>query len=299
MPLTKVELKFQVEKPIIFQSFSGFSSRGLFYELLRRVDADYAERLHSSARLAPFSATPILISTSKGWRVVYDRLPALALCMVGFTLFDREITSRIWEALVDGCTLRIQDVEVSPLEVSVSQESYSRFLAEAKPVRSFSVEFITPTYFRFSPYLASRLFPSRRPAGGVSDKRIRRARRFHPLPEPITMMRSLVRLWNEFADISFNYRRYLSWIMAMGISLSGFPKGIRTRRLYEHRTTGKFVVGFQGIVHFSVPDDLYLKRWARITDALLKFAEYSNVGGGRTAGLGMVRYLPKEYEDAQ
>ena len=156
-----------------------------------------------------------------------------------------------------------------------------------------------PTYFRFSPYLASRLFPSRRPAGGVSDKRIRKARRFHPLPEPITMMRSIVRLWNEFADVSFNYKRYLSWITAMGITLSGFPRGIRTRRLYEHRTTGKFVVGFQGIVHFSVPDDLYLKRWARITDALLKFAEYSNVGGGRTAGLGMVRYLPKEYEDAQ
>ncbi len=216
---------------------------------------------------------------------------------MGFTLLSQEIASRILKAVMEEFSLRLQEVKVSPLEISVFEESYSRLLKEARPVKRFAIDFLTPTYFRVSPLLASRLFPFKRPAGGVSERRLKKARRFHPLPNPILMMRNLTRLWSEFSDTPFNYGRYLSWISALGLSLSGFPKGIKTQRLYEHKTTGKFVVGFQGLVHFSVPDDLYRKRWARITDALLKFAEYSNVGGGRTAGLGMVRYLPREYEN--
>jgi len=31
------------------------------------------------------------------------------------------------------------------------------------------------------------------------------------------------------------------------------------------------------------------EKCARLTDSLLTFAEYSNVGGGRTAGMGVVK----------
>ena len=294
MSITIIGLKFHLEKPVTFESFSGFTSRGLFYELLRRVDAEYAERLHSSMRLAPFSTTPLFNLTPGGWRIVYRRLPAPSICKVRFTLLDREVTSRIAEALVEDTPIRIKDVEVTPLEVAVEQVKYSQLLEDAKPIRSFSVEFLTPTYFRFSPLIASRLFPFRLPPGGVDARRLRRARRFHPLPEPIMMMRSLLRLWRSYSDSHFNYPRYNRWITSMGVSLSGFPEGIKTVRLYEDEALRRFIVGFRGVVQYSLPEDLYRKRWARITDALLRFAEYSHVGGGRTAGLGMIRYIPKE-----
>ncbi len=78
-------------------------------------------------------------------------------------------------------------------------------------------------------------------------------------------------------------------------AISGFPQGIKTYRLYEHEKADKWVVGFTGRVGFSLPDDLFNKKLAADLDALFKFVQFSNVGGGRTAGLGMVEYLPFEY----
>jgi len=54
-------------------------------------------------------------------------------------------------------------------------------------------------------------------------------------------------------------------------------------------------MGFVGLVRFSLPHDAFSAKFARLTDAFMKFAEYSNVGGGRTAGFGVVRYFPKAY----
>ena len=296
MPITVINLKFEVKKPVVFGSFSGFSSRGLFYELVKRADESYAEDLHSSKRLAPFSTSPIIRLSPGGPKIVYRALPQDSMCMIRFVVFDEELTKMVLDSLLRGNeSLKLLDAEMNVVDVSVSHVEYSEFLEKASPVKRMVVEFITPTFFRFSPLLASTIFPSKKPAGGVSRSRIEKARRFYPVPEPMLMMRSLVRLWRSFANKPFNYSDYLSWISSMGVSLAGYPRGIRTRRLYEHVTTKKFVVGFVGSVNFSVPEDLYIKKWARITDALLKFAEYSNVGGGRTAGFGMVRYLPKEY----
>lgn len=296
MEITVINLKFQVDSPIIFRSFSGFASRGLFYELLKRVDESYAKDLHSSMRLASFSATPIFCLGSEKTRVVYRVLRQGSLCMLRFVVFDEKLARFVLDALLhEDEPIRLLDTKVSLLEVSISQKEYSRFLEEAKPVKRMVVEFLTPTFFRFSPLVASALFPSRRLGGGVSENRIRGARRFHPLPEPVLMMRSLTRIWRMFSDKPFSFSDYLSWVSSMGLSLAGYPGGIRTKRLYEHVTTKKFVVGFVGNVNFSIPEDLYVKKWAKITDALLRFAEYSNVGGGRTAGFGMVKYLPKEY----
>ena len=294
-----VGLKFYVREPVVFGSFSGFASRGLFYELVRRVDEGRAEELHSSKRLSPFSSTPVIQLGPGRARVVYRVLPQNALCTLQFTLFDGELAKAVLKSILqEGEPLRLLNSEIRIVDVSVSQEEYSGLLDGARPVKRFTMRFLTPTFFRFSPLMASLTFPSKRPAGGVSQPRLKGAKRFHPVPEPVLMMRSLVRLWRAFSDRPFNYSDYLSWISSMGVSLAGYPDGIRTRRLYEHVTTRKFVVGFVGRVNFSIPEDLYMKRWAKITDALLKFAEYSNVGGGRTAGFGVVRYQPRDYYEA-
>jgi len=296
MPLTFINLKFQVSGPVVFGSFSGFASRGLFYELVRRVDEGRAEGLHSLKRLSPFSSTPIIQLAPKGPKIVYRNISQDALYAVRFTIFDGRLTKLVLDALLqEGEPLRLIDSEIKIVDVSVLHEEYSRLFEEAKPVKRFMVDFITPTFFRLSPLIAFHTFPSRRTAIRISKSRLKKARRFHPVPEPVLMMRSLVRLWKAFSDKPFNYTSYLSWVSSIGISLAGYPSGIKTRRLYEHKTTRKFVVGFTGRVNFSVPEDLYTEKWAKITDALLKFAEYSNVGGGRTAGFGMIKYQPKEY----
>jgi len=296
MTIIRISLKFHVPRPIFFHGFSGFLSRGLLYELIRCVDAKYAERLHSSGRLSPFATTPIMVLGSKGGVIAYKVIPGGSVCMVHYTFLEEKPASIVLKSLIEEKVKpRLVDIEVKLVEVSVSHVKYSTLLEEARAVRKFMLEFITPTYFRFSPQAATTVFPSLRSLKGIKVENIRKASRFHPLPEPILMMRSLVRLWRSFTDRPFDYTGYLSWISIMGVSLAGYPSGIKTQRLYEHETTKKFVVGFTGKVNFSIPEDLYSKRWAKITDALLKFAEYSNLGGGRTAGFGIVRYKPKEY----
>lgn len=68
-------------------------------------------------------------------------------------------------------------------------------------------------------------------------------------------------------------------------------------RVYEHPDTNKWAVGFVGTVRLSLSEDAYSRRYAKVVDALLRFAEYSNIGGNRTAGFGVVNYIPVEYAD--
>jgi len=296
MPIAVINIRFQVHESVIFGSFSGFASRGLFYELVKRVDREKADELHSLRRLSPFSSTPVMLLTSEEPKVVYRAIPKNMTCSIKFTIFDSRFVKLILESLFHReKPLKLVDSEIEIVDVSISYEKYSRLLNEAEPIKKFMINFLTPTFFRISPLIASHAFPSRRTAIRISKLKLKKARRFHPVPEPVLMMRSLVRLWKAFSDKPFNYTSYLSWVSSIGISLAGYPSGIKTRRLYEHKTTRKFVVGFTGRVNFSVPEDLYTEKWAKITDALLKFAEYSNVGGGRTAGFGMIKYQPKEY----
>jgi CRISPR/Cas system endoribonuclease Cas6 (RAMP superfamily) len=48
--------------------------------------------------------------------------------------------------------------------------------------------------------------------------------------------------------------------------------------------------GFIGRAVFAIPKDLYDLKMAKLTHTLLEFARYSNAGGNRTAGFGVVDY---------
>ena len=149
MPLTFINLKFRVSGPVVFGSFSGFASRGLFYELVRRVDEGRAEELHSLKRLSPFSSTPIIQLAPKGPKIVYRNISQDALYAVRFTIFDGRLTKLVLDALLqEGEPLRLIDSEIKIVDVSVLHEEYSRLFEEAKPVKRFMVDFITPTFFR-------------------------------------------------------------------------------------------------------------------------------------------------------
>ncbi|MCD6504696.1 CRISPR system precrRNA processing endoribonuclease RAMP protein Cas6 [Candidatus Bathyarchaeota archaeon] len=293
MPVSVFSVKFHVDRAIVFQSFSGFAVRGIVYEAVRDIDPETAENLHSSKKLAPFSTSPILLDRRGDLRVAYRALPKGSACRVRFVFFDGGLAKTFMDALTgSGFKFKVIDTQVEPEEVEVSELSYSTFVKEAREVRKFSIEFLTPTYFRISPLIASRLLPTAQKRS--ASKKLKSAYRFHPLPEPILLLRSAVRIWKTFSDRKFNYTAYLDWVTTMGVALAGFPRGIKTHRVYEHKTTDKWVVGFKGLVNYNLPEDTYKKRWATVTDALLKFAEYSNVGGGRTAGLGMMRYKPAQ-----
>ena len=290
MVLTSLWLRFPVDRPVEFQSYSGFASRGIFFDVLKQHDDDLATYLHSGGDIAPYSTTPILADSGGRLKIVYKRLPA-CVASLRICVLEYELSKVFLEAVVSGPPrIRLVDREVPLTGVSVGVVDFSEFLREARPVRRFSICFRTPCFFRATP-------PSIEVPLGLK-RRIRLPlglKRFVPLPEPILMFKNLVRLWRAFSRKPFSYSGFLRWIELGGVAISGFPGGIRTVRVYEHPDSNKWAVGFVGTVNFSLPDDLYSKRYARIADALLKFAEHSNVGGNRTAGFGVIDYRPVEY----
>jgi len=294
MPVERYTFTIYSDEPIEFQSYSGFAVRGLFFELIKRISREKAEELHSRKRLAPYSTTPIEILSS-GWEVVYRRMPQGA-ARFSITLLDTELSNIIKDLLLTGevKSLTLKGRECRLASIEYTQLDAAKLVEEGRAVEKFAVRFRSPTYFRRTPVDVQRLFPS--------AKKIRQAvpnlYRSYPLPDPVLLFRSLLRLWRAFSSASTKIpaNDFKEWVEVGGVALSGYPDSIRTIRVHEHPTTNKWVVGFVGEVHFSLPKDLYSEKYAKVVDTLLKFGEYTNVGGSRSAGLGVIKYLPAERE---
>jgi CRISPR-associated endoribonuclease Cas6 len=294
MPVERYTFTIYSDEPIEFQSYSGFAVRGLFFDLIKRVSKDKAEELHVKKKLAPYSTTPIE-ALGSGWEVVYRRMPRGA-ARFSITLLDSDLSNMIRETLFTEAltTLTLKGRECRLASIEYSQLDAAKLVEEARAVEKFSIRFRSPTYFRRTPVDVERLFPSAKKVKAPTPDLYR----LHPLPDPVLFFRSLLRLWRAFSGASTKIPAgdFKSWVELGGVALSGYPNSIRTIRVYEHPTTNKWVVGFVGEVHFSLPKDLYSEKHAKVVDALLRFGEYTNVGGGRSAGLGVIKYLSADQD---
>ena len=294
MPVERYTFTIYSDEPIEFQSYSGFAVRGLFFDLIKRVSKDKAEELHVKKKLAPYSTTPIE-ALGSGWEVVYRRMPRGA-ARFSITLLDSDLSNMIRETLFTEAltTLTLKGRECRLASIEYSQLDAAKLVEEARAVEKFSIRFRSPTYFRRTPVDVERLFPSAKKVKAPTPDLYR----LHPLPDPVLFFRSLLRLWRAFSGASTKIPAgdFKNWVELGGVALSGYPDSIRTIRVYEHPTTNKWVVGFVGEVHFSLPKDLYSEKYAKVVDALLKFGEYTNVGGGRSAGLGVIKYLSADQD---
>ena len=307
MSLTSFTLKFAMDTPVVFQSFSGFSACGVFYNLVRSVDADLAERLHSSKKLAPWSCSPFFIESPPPSRVVYRLLPAPSIVNVTFSIFDGKLSEVFKEAFFKpDLNIEIVDARAKLISIAINICKFSSLASNSEPLpEKFAIKFLTPTAFRRSVYDCCPACPNyaeymlKAREGGRLEKPCEYAVSCRglivPLPMPSLMFRNLARIWSAFSDTHLNVWEAARWA-ENAILVAGYPKpGIRTVRVYEHPTTNKWIVGFMGTVRFAVREDLYDERNAKTLAALLRMAELTNIGVRRTAGLGMIKYIrPKE-----
>lgn len=289
MGILQIFMDLELLKPCRFQSFSGYAVRGLFYEAIRAVDDGLAASLHQSKGLAPFSALPLISLNGERLNVVY-RFSREGSARAAFTLLDDELANAFFKGITSFTKVKLGSSEAVVKGIEVRNVEYERMYSDSKPVEAFKVKFVTPTYFRYTPRnVASTMGreTSSRAEGYYSPYR------FWPLPDPILMFKGLVRLWRSFSSFQMDLRAYTKWLEVGGVALSGFPKGLRTVEVVEHPTTKKWNVGFVGEVFFSLPKDTYSERFARLTHLMLKFGELVNVGGGRTAGMGVIKFSLK------
>ena len=251
-------INFVASESRYFWMYSGAYVRGFLYWVLRKINRILAEELHSNKGLAPFATSPVF----KGEDYCVGKIVEGEKYSFTLTTFVEEIGEALKEYLTSidriffaGMLNELEKVEVRYVDEFKGEE-----------VRKFKIKFLTPCYFRI-PNLGYR---------------------FVPLPIPQLLFRSLARLYEAY--VSSLPKEYREWLDRWGIAVSGC--NIKTEKILLKR--GLWSAGFVGDVSFSIPNDTYNEEFARITSKLLRFGEYSNVGGGRTSGLGMIRVLRVE-----
>ena len=304
--ISSFTLRIDVGDPVVFQSFSGFAACGLFYNLVRLIDKNFAEELHSSKKLAPWSATPFFVEHPSS-RIVYRSIPARSVVNVSFSIMDERLSNVFREAILkSGMEVDLVNVKAKVMDVAVNTCKFSDLTSNVKPLPiKFAIRFLTPTVFRrsifdccpYCPYYVEYTVKAR--SGRKVEKPCKYAvycsGMLVPLPLPSLMFRNLARIWSTFSDTRLDVKETVKWA-ENAIMIAGFPKpGIRTVRVYEHPTTNKWIIGFMGTVRFVVREELYNDKYAKIAATLLKMAEMTNMGVRRTAGFGMIKYItPKE-----
>lgn len=252
--IVKVTIEFEALESKRFRMYSGAFVRGFVYWVLSKTNRTFAEKLHSSKNISPFSVTPVM-SNGK----VVDRLEEGKEYKFSVTFFVPEIGEAMKNYLVSAENVYFTAAK-NPLR-KIRVKYCDKDSLSNKPVSKFNIDFITPCYFRI---------PSK-------------SYRFVPLPIPNLIFRNLARIYSAFiSEISHEYRE---WLDAGGIVVSGLD--IETQKVMLKKM--KWDIGFIGKVYFNLPKDTYNEDFARITSKLLSFGEYSNVGGSRTSGFGVIK----------
>jgi len=145
--------------------------------------------------------------------------------------------------------------------------SLETMLKRGKQVKNFKIEFVEPTYFNTT----------------RSSNVIRL-----PIPEMIFFIFS--NLWNSLYDgvVKIEKEVFLEWV-----NQNIFPSSLKIRTKAKQMGENVPAVGIIGWVNFEI--DKNNSNYAKYVDVLCRFGELSNLGGNRTAGLGVINYTPIEF----
>jgi len=179
-------------------------------------------------------------------------------------------------------------------KINFERLNFREFLRDAGPIKVFSINFVKPVYFNTS----------------MGDYPVR-------FPIPNLLFGNLTNIWNDILEGEFEIERdsFINWVNA-----HVFVSGFKVRSVRTDIGKSRPMVGCLGNLTYRVSklnrnyykhvlDDLNRKydyeyvnkdymgncRWLEI---LCKLGEYTNVGGNRTAGMGVMRYYPRYYLSA-
>ncbi|OYT65252.1 CRISPR-associated endoribonuclease Cas6 [Candidatus Bathyarchaeota archaeon ex4484_205] len=259
-----LEFSLQLEKPLHVPLYTGDIVRGIFLHIVRKIDPALSFKLHEEQTPKPYATTPLYFKSkgkfAKGY-VVDHTYP------VSFTikLLTDDLVERILENIPECFHLTIISTSAYVMNIGFDSISYDE-LIDAEPKERFRIVFKTPTYFS---QLGSK---------------------YHSLyPDPIKLFTNLFTLWNLYSSNDL-YRDINSDDLVLWLRKNvGIVE--HTLRTVYVETRERKLVGFKGWATYEAPlgDEMN-----KIIQTLSRFGEYSNVGGYRTAGFGVMHYIPKQ-----
>jgi len=264
----EIGLEMYGEKEVVLPFFTGHVARGLLLHVVRQVDPSASGLLHELNTAKPYSVTPMRFKSKARSEKGYVLDPQFP-CRVRFRFLKDEYATFILNFFQKQNSVLVFDTTFRIASLSVNCKSYEELEKEAQVVDAFRLFFWTPTY------LASL-------GSG-----------FHWMfPDAVKVFSSLMRTWNLFSDgRRFGKEEYLGYKEWLTKNVGVSEYELWTRLVVMRR---KKATGFVGWITYELKDKD--SEWNKITCMLAKFAEYANIGGNKTGGFGVTKFVPRGEE---
>ncbi len=259
----------------------GYIFRGVIMKWLHEIKPELVHQLHKYEEVRPYSINCI----------IHKKIPKLDFVIVSA---DDKLSDTLLKDLISNDRIKLR---IGQKDYYISSVKFERInlkeqiIDKSQPVKNFSINFVKLIYFNTS----------------MGDYPVR-------FPIPLLLFGNLVNIWNDFASeiCKLDREPFLNWINAH-LYISGY----RMRTVRSEIGKKIPVVGGLGNASFQVSkinknyyvhylEELNRKydidfvnedysgncRWLEI---LSRVGEYTNVGANRTAGMGVIRYYPREY----
>ncbi|MGF3498975.1 MAG: CRISPR-associated endoribonuclease Cas6 [Candidatus Methanosuratincola sp.] len=265
--ITETEFLLQAEGEFELPMFTGYISRGILLNLIRQINPSSSQSLHESNITKPYSLTPLYFRSKRRTESGYIIDPSSPVSFKIRFLNEKHANEliRIFER---KHTIMIRDKTLRISAVRVKAESYGKLMEKSRPARKVYFEFLTPTRFAALGRGKEYLFPEQKKVFG-----------------------SLLELWNLFSGYPFSEaesKEYMDWLGSSSWT------SYYTLRTEMKETSKGSIIGFTGNITYDLEGN---ERWQRVTACLAAFANFSNVGKGRTSGFGVVRTALKYGQD--
>ena len=260
MPV-EVSLELYGERGVVLPFFTGHVARGLLLHIVRLVNPSAAGVLHELNVSKPYSVTPLrfrsLSRVDNGFV-----LDPTSPCHVSFRFLMDDLAGYVLKFFEKQNSVMIFDKVFRIASLNIKSKSYRDLEREADAAERFKLVFETPTYL---------------PCLGSSYRWM--------FPDAVRVFCELIRVWNKFSDGrrfgKEEFLAYKGWL-SKNIGVCGYK--LRTRLAVMRE---KKAVGFMGWCAYEMKD--LESEWSKVTVMLAKYAEYSNIGGNKTAGYGVTK----------
>jgi len=250
----------------LLPSFTGHLIRGAILQSIKEFDNELSEKLHLGNEMRPYSVSPLVPYNKQIKRTIRGEIISEENSTFRFRLgiLTQDLAERMVKLTLhsDEMKLQLAEGEFSVVSIEIKKKNIKELLMEGEqPPTIFSLSFLTPTYFN----IAKQEFPMR-------------------YPDPRYVFMNLASLWNTFNEekVFVDQTELFSWL-ENHISINAY--NLSTYSVYIAKNAPK--IGFKGWVRYQLSGEESYQRWVH---ALAQYAEFSNVGANRTAGLGCVKY---------
>lgn len=265
--ITEAELVLRAEGEIELPRFTGYISRGILLNLIRQVNPSSSQSLHEANVTKPYSVTPLYFRSKKRTESGYILDPS-SLISFKIRFLTEKHANELLRIFERKHTIMIREKTLRIDSVKVKSTSYGELIEKCRPAGKVYFEFLTPTRFAALGRGKEYLFPDQKKIFG-----------------------SLLELWNLFSGwpvSETDSKEYMEWLGS-----SSWVSSYILRTELKETSKGR-IIGFTGNITYDFEGN---DRWQRTTSCLAAFANFSNVGKGRTSGFGVVRTALKYSQD--